>query len=118
MNVKVLQLTNVLGEGGQPMMKGKRGPFAMLQGSIGEDVLQWLREEVAQDNLALTFKPKGKAKQAKDRAVENKIKIEVAGHLKGHCLDLHLCCRGDVLESCGPGWSLGYGTYRGGRVLG
>jgi hypothetical protein len=84
MNVKVVQLSNVLGQGGQSILNGGRGPFAMVQGHIGDDLLQWLQEEVAQASLGVSFKPKD---SGKDRAVENQVKMEIAGHFEGHCLD-------------------------------
>jgi hypothetical protein len=113
-NVEVPQLSHVLGEGGQSIFNGARGPFAMVQGTVDYDVLQWLRKEVVQDCVGLSFKKTAKVnRKARDRAVENQVKVEVAGHLEGHRLDWHLCCRREVLESWGSGLPLGYSTQGG-----
>ena len=57
---------------------GARGPFALVQGKLAPDVLEWLREEVAQGTLEVSFE-----REAAARRLENGVKMEWAGHLEG-----------------------------------
>ena len=59
-------------------MAGARGPFALVQGKLAPDVLEWLREEVAQGTLEVSFE-----REAAARRLENGVKMEWAGHLEG-----------------------------------
>jgi serine/threonine protein kinase len=65
----------LLTKSGESVFEGERGSFRVLQGHVGEDVLQWLREGIADSDWSLTA-------ERPDRRLEAGFKMEQTGHLE------------------------------------
>ena len=67
---------------GNQQFDGSRGPFAVIEGQLSMEVLEWLRAGVRElDRSSWSFSPPAEGAQPKDRKFELDRKMEVYGQL-------------------------------------